>query len=54
MVVFDKLNNPHDKLFKAAFKIKETVVEYLKVFFPKELYALINIEELVLDRKSVV
>lgn len=49
-----KLNNPHDKLFKAAFKVKETVIEYLQKFFPKELFALINLNDLVLDPTDYV
>jgi predicted transposase/invertase (TIGR01784 family) len=50
----DKVHHSHDKLFKAAFQLKQTVIEFLLNFFPKDLVALINLDELVLDKTNYI
>jgi predicted transposase/invertase (TIGR01784 family) len=50
----DKLHHSHDKLFKAAFQIRQTVIEFLLNFFPKDLVSLINLDELVLDTTNYI
>jgi predicted transposase/invertase (TIGR01784 family) len=50
----ENLHHSHDKLFKAAFQLKQTVAAFLLNFFPKDLVKLINFDELVLDTTDYV
>lgn len=44
-------HHPHDSLFKAVFKDKKQVVEYLRFFLP-DLYQKIDLDSLMLDDTS--
>ena len=50
----EDIHNPHDKLFKAAFMVKETVTEFIINFFPKELLELIDLKKLKLDTNNYI
>ena len=50
----DSIHHPHDKLFKATFKVTQTVIDFLLYFFPPELTAQINLEDLTLDNTDYV
>lgn len=50
----DDLHHSHDKLFKTAFQIKSTVVDFLLNFFPKDLIPLIDLDTLELDTTNYI
>ena len=50
----EELHQSHNKLFVAAFKQKETIIDYLTTFFPKHLTAKMNLDELELDNTNYV
>lgn len=50
----EKLHHSHDKLFKTAFQIKQTVIDFLLNFFPKELTALLDLDALELDNTNYI
>ena len=50
----ENLHHSHDKLFKTAFQIKQTVIDFLLNFFPKDLAALLDFDALELDRTNYI
>jgi len=48
----DYIHQEHDKLFKAFFRIKETVIDYINNFLPPELRDYINLEDLKQDETA--
>ena len=50
----DELHNEHDKLFKATFKQKQVVIDYLTYYFPPKITALIDLDSLTLDNTNYV
>ena len=49
-----KINQVHDKFFKATFSLPEVVREYLGTFLPPEILAKTNLNSLILDGSSYI
>ena len=50
----EELHQSHNKLFVAAFKHKQTIIDYLTTFFPKHLTAKMDLDKLELDNTNYV
>ena len=49
-----ELNNPHDKLFKAAFSMKSVILGYMQDVFPAEYGEKLDLETLERDTTSYI